>query len=131
MKNKSLKIIIIDDNITMTALLSTLLEMENFEVITINNIVNTNMNQTIKNHNPDAMIVDFHLSGLDGLEIVKAVKGDPLLQNIKVIVSSGANMYKESMEAGADYFIQKPYMPSELLSNIKLLTSQIGVKIDE
>ncbi|PKN85114.1 MAG: hypothetical protein CVU46_12140 [Chloroflexi bacterium HGW-Chloroflexi-8] len=126
MKNKSLKIIIIDDNIAMTTLLSTLLELENFEVITINNIFEKNMKQTIKYHNPDAMIIDFHISGSDRLEIVKTIKSDPSLHKIKVIVASGTNMYKESMRVGADYFIQKPFMPSELLNNLKLLTTQDG-----
>jgi len=131
MKNKSLKIIIIDDNITMTTLLSTLFEMENIEVIAINNIVETKMKQTIKNHHPDVMIIDFHLSGSDGLEIVKVIKDDPFLRKIKVIVASGSNMYKESMKVGADYFIQKPFMPSELLSKIRLLTTHNGDSIDE
>jgi CheY-like chemotaxis protein len=84
------------------------------------------MKQTIKYHNPDAMIIDFHISGSDRLEIVKTIKSDPSLHKIKVIVASGTNMYKESMRVGADYFIQKPFMPSELLNNLKLLTTQDG-----
>jgi DNA-binding response OmpR family regulator len=129
MKQPSRKIIIIDDNVSMASLLTTLLEMDNFEVSAINQFTESSIFETLKSKTPDAVIIDIHLRGVNGLEILRRMKTDPALKEIKAIVSSGENLYDEAIKSGADYFLLKPYMPSELLGSLKNLTGQNGGKI--
>ncbi|HOI42865.1 MAG TPA: response regulator [Elusimicrobiales bacterium] len=66
----------------------------------------------IKERTPRLIITDIMMPGITGMDICKAVKSDPALKHIKIIVVSGKSYEVERQRAlqfGADFFIQKPY----------------------
>jgi CheY-like chemotaxis protein len=91
-----LKVLLIEDDTTMLTLLRTLLRFEGYEVA--------------------QMEGDGHLDG-----IVEAIRKDKELQDIRVIMSSGIDFSQKCLEEGVDGFIQKPYMPEELIRKIREL----------
>jgi DNA-binding response OmpR family regulator len=113
------KIFLVDDDKNIRSLLTTLLEIEGFEVIKNLELSVDGVLQTVKSEGPDLVLLDVHLKGVDGIEILNAIRSDPSLDQIQVIMSSGMDLRRTCMDAGANGFLMKPYMPAELLEIIK------------
>ena len=111
------KVMLIEDDPTMINLLSTLLEMEDFEVVKLARF--DAVLDEIKKEMPDIVLMDVHLNDSDGLAFCAEIRGDAQLAKMKVIMSSGMDRKYESIQAGADAFLLKPYMPDELTAKIK------------
>ncbi|MCL5008634.1 MAG: response regulator [Candidatus Marsarchaeota archaeon] len=87
----------------------------------------------IKMEKPDLVVLDLNLPGMDGLEICKRIKKDALLKDTIVIIVSAmdatSNRFK-GIKYGADYYIRKPFEPSELRSLVKIFLKKKGKKFD-
>jgi DNA-binding response OmpR family regulator len=59
---------------------------------------------------PHLIILDVFIDGVDGREICKILKKDPVTKDIPVLMLSAKKDVEHSaMEAGADYFMEKPF----------------------
>jgi CheY-like chemotaxis protein len=71
----------------------------------------------IREHKPDLAILDVSMPELSGLEVCRAVRDDPTIGDIRILLLS-ASVDETSQEtglgAGADYFLAKPFSPREL-----------------
>jgi sigma-B regulation protein RsbU (phosphoserine phosphatase) len=77
---------------------------------------------------PHIAILDWMMPGLSGLEVCRAIREDPDLASIKVILmtaKSGFDNASEAADAGVDHFLTKPIMPRQLST----LVSQIVVEL--
>ena len=77
---------------------------------------------TIKAQMPRLIVTDIMMPGITGMDICKAVKSDPALKHIKIIVVSGKSYQVEKQRAfqfGADFFLQKPYNVETFSSTVK------------
>lgn len=115
------KIFIIDDDQTMVYLLSTLLEMEGFEVAEVQDW--KSIVETIRVERPDVVLMDYFLPDIDSLEVLSQLRAAPDLAGIRIVNSSGMDVSDQCIEAGADAFLLKPYTPEQL---IKVLRDIIG-----
>lgn len=107
---------IIEDDPTMIDLLSTLLEMEGFQPVKVQQF--DAVLAEIKRNKPDVVVMDVHLRDQNGLKILEALRADRSIKPVRVIMSSGMDWQRESLQSGADDFIMKPYMPEELIEKI-------------
>ena len=74
--------------------------------------------------NPDIILLDIQLPRLDGYEVCKAVKLDPTMSHIKVLMLSGMAQdsdWQKVQEAGADGYITKPFSSIELSEKVERL----------
>ncbi|MEM0074469.1 MAG: response regulator [Candidatus Micrarchaeaceae archaeon] len=89
--------------------------------------------ERIKYEKPDLVILDLMLPGADGLEICQAVKSDSALSDTVIIIVSAmdatSNRFK-GIKYGADYYIKKPFDPSELRSLVTIFLKKKGKKFD-
>jgi CheY-like chemotaxis protein len=72
--------------------------------------------------NPDLIVMDLSLPGLDGWEATRRLKADGRTRATPVIALTGhalAGHSKGAMDAGCDAFITKPCLPERLLEEIK------------
>jgi CheY-like chemotaxis protein len=113
------KILLVDDDKSIRSLLTTLLELEGYEVIKDFEMSVEGVLEKIRIENPDIILMDIHIKDVDGIEILKLVRLDPALSKIKIIMSSGLDLREKCIAEGANYFLMKPYMPVELLDIIK------------
>jgi two-component system response regulator TrcR len=113
------KVMLIDDNEVMNSLLSKLLEIEGFLPIINNNMEWNALSQMLQEEEPDALIMDVHLKDLDGIEIMRKIRLAANLKPIKVLMTSGSDMHEECLQAGADGFMAKPFMPADLINWLK------------
>ncbi|MCC7367871.1 MAG: response regulator [Chloroflexi bacterium] len=71
----------------------------------------------IKEHRPRIVILDWMMPKLSGVEVCRAIRADPDLAGIQIIVMTartGFDSENEALEAGVDHFIAKPLMPRQL-----------------
>ncbi len=118
------KVMLVEDDPTMFDLLKTLLSLEGFEIAVPSG--NPDILAEVRAQVPDLMLIDVHLRLEDGQEIsgfdlLKQIRQDPALKHTRVLMSSGIDFRLRSAKEGADGFIHKPYMPDELINQLKAL----------
>jgi len=120
------RIMLIEDDDTMRHLLQTLLELEGYEVI---QPVTTNEEFLLKSvyeKKPDALLLDVHLKGINGINILTTLRADAEMNSLVIIMTSGMDMTKECTQNHADGFLLKPYMPDELLKILRGKLNPVG-----
>lgn len=116
----SQKVLLIEDDTTMLSLLRTLLGMEGFDVAALE--FDTDLDSIlafIRAEQPEAVLMDVNLRQVNGIELLKAIRKDELVHSTRVIMTSGMDVGDRCLEQGADAFILKPYMPDELIQQIR------------
>ena len=72
--------------------------------------------------NPDCIVLDILLPGMDGLEVLRKLKSDPLSKKIPVIMTTAKGDESDvvaGLELGADDYVVKPYSPKVLTARIR------------
>lgn len=73
---------------------------------------------------PALVILDLRLPGMDGFKVCRTVRADPAFKNLKILAISGVGVEeakRQILEAGADYFMPKPFGPEELAERLKAM----------
>jgi len=113
---KMKKIVLIEDDETMSTLLSTLLGMENFNVIPLNILNENAIVEKIDHEHPDALLLDVHLKGGNGISILSKLRNNPSTKDLIILMTSGMDLSEDCIKVGANGFLLKPYMPDELIN---------------
>ncbi len=112
------KILVVDDDADILALVNMSLSMNGFSVEAISNW--ESINHTIVRFVPDLILLDVSLGGADGREICKKLKLVKETQHIPVILfSANIEMEKSIHDCNAQGFISKPYDLPYLLQTIR------------
>lgn len=109
------RILLLEDDPTMLPLLSRVLILEGFSTILPQVDREQDILQTIKVEKPDAIFMDVHLGDIDGIDLLKMIREDRVIFGSKILMTSGLELRHECMGAGADGFLMKPFVPSELV----------------
>jgi len=117
--NQKLKITLIEDDPSMVSLHSTLLSMEGYIVSTPHNHHKKSVLQSILLERPQIALIDVNLALGNGLDLARSIRLEPQIKSMCILMTSGLYLEKESLQAGADGFIQKPFMPDELLKLVQ------------
>jgi DNA-binding response OmpR family regulator len=117
MEKRNPRILIVEDNPDILELYMIMLRHNNYEVLGKDS--GEEIEPVIRNFVPDLIILDMLLSGLDGLNVCKQIKHDSSTNHIPVImVSAHASGLEKSTEAGADFFIAKPFDMATFLNTV-------------
>lgn len=111
------KILIADDDTVMLDLLTTLMELEGNEVVTVTRP--EDIVPAAKTAAPSLILLDYHLAGGDAMTPLLELKQDEGLHTIPVLVTSGMDREIACRNAGADGFMLKPFRPAQLLDQIR------------
>lgn len=113
------KILLVDDEVDILEFLKYNLEQEGFEVL-----VSTNGKDALKKifQNPDLIVLDIMMPGMDGFELYQQIKNNKSTQDIPIIfltAKSGETDEIKGLDLGASDYIQKPISPKKLIARIK------------
>jgi len=112
------KILLIDDDPDVRAVMSILLQKEGYQVDTASR--REEALQKLQNEIPSLILLDVLLSGADGRELCREIKSQPHTRNIPVIFFSGHPSAAQQFRSyGADDFIAKPFQTPALLEKLQ------------
>ena len=77
--------------------------------------------QTISREKPDLIVLDLELPDQDGVEVIKAIRVDPSLLRLPIIILSARATESDrlfGLDSGADDYIAKPFNPRELTARV-------------
>lgn len=71
-------------------------------------------------YKPDLIFLDIWMPGINGKEVTKILKREPLTSKIPIVIVSALNDTKKiAQEVGADGYLEKPFDMDELLGVVK------------
>ena len=116
------KILIVDDDDDIRHLLKYNLEKSGF----ITNVAENGLEclEMVKSYNPDLILLDVMMPGMDGIEVCERIKSDPQNKNIFIcFLTARSEDYSQiaGLEAGGDDYVSKPIKPKVLVSRINAL----------
>ena len=126
--NKPL-ILIVEDDAAVRNLIATTLEMQNYKYLTAGTGQQAVM--AAASQNPDIMLLDLGLPDMDGVEIIKKVRG---WSNMPIIVISARSEDRdkiEALDAGADDYLTKPFSVEELLARLRVTQRRLSYMTTE
>ena len=119
------QILVIDDDVAITELMSMLLKTHGFDVITCNSGADgVKMAETNK---PDAILLDLMMPDVDGWQVCKSIRA---FSNTPILVLSAINdprMVASVLDAGADDFLVKPVPSGVLVAHIRKMVRRTEV----
>jgi DNA-binding response OmpR family regulator len=71
---------------------------------------------------PDVIVLDIMMPGMDGLEVCRKIRAIPALANSYVILLTALGLQSDrqaGMAAGANYYMVKPFLPTDLIMLIE------------
>ena len=114
------RVLVVDDNADMAEYLSRLLRDRGCDVMTASD--GRVALDLVRTWLPDLVISDVMMPGLDGFEMMAALRADERTRTIQVILLSaraGEEARVEGVSAGADDYIVKPFSARELLTRVQ------------
>ena len=116
-----MKVLIVDDALTVRTMIRNILESEGFDVYEAENgaIALDAIKETI---DFDIILLDWEMPEMDGLSFLVQVRKNKLVPNTKIIMLTSLNKMTnilKAMDAGADEYIMKPFTPDVVLEKIQ------------
>jgi DNA-binding response OmpR family regulator len=114
------KVILVEDDASMQAVLRTLLEIEGFQVVTAPILQNQQeLVRFIMDEKSDVILLDVYLRDSSGIDLLRELRKDRDFAATRVIMTSGMAVKERCLAAGADGFLLKPFMPDELIEKLR------------
>lgn len=121
------KILAVDDEESILRLLTFNLEQAGYEVIEARDGIEAR--EKIRNENPDLVILDVMLPGLDGLSLCRQLRKEDNDVPILMLTARGDEIDKIfGLEMGADDYVTKPFSPRELVARVNALLRRAGLR---
>ena len=124
-----MKIVVADDDRQILGALRIILTARGYDVVVAPDGKQA-LDRVIDGH-PDLVILDLGMPGLDGLQVIEAIRG---WSTVPILVISGRTDSAEKVEAldkGADDYVTKPFATDELLARIRALVRRTPTAEDE
>jgi len=126
--DKDMKILIVDDFSTMRRIIKNLLRELGFT-----NTIEADDGQTalpkLQEGGIDFLVTDWNMPGMTGLELLKAVRADPNLSNLPILMVTAEAKREQiivAAEAGVNGYIIKPFTAATLKEKIGKIFDRIS-----
>lgn len=127
----SFNVLIVDDSAAMRAVIRKIIAISGFRLDQCFEAANgREALDRLKCHWVDVILSDINMPEMNGMELLEALKGDPLYRSIPAIIVStdgSAERMTDALQAGAREFIKKPFLPEEIR---RVLYNVMGVGSD-
>jgi phosphate regulon transcriptional regulator PhoB len=116
----AIKVLVVDDEKDILELVRYHLEKEGYQYLQAPD--GPTAIRLIQTHQPDLLILDLMLPGLDGLEVCRQLRRDAATARLPVIMLTAKAEEVDrvvGLEVGADDYVVKPFSPRELVARVK------------
>jgi two-component system KDP operon response regulator KdpE len=119
------QVVVVDDEPQILRALRINLRARGYDVLTAG--TGKDALAVVAGHHPDLVILDLGLPDLDGVEVIRGLRG---WTNVPIVVLSGRTDSADkvdALDAGADDYVTKPFGVDELLARMRAVTRRSGV----
>ncbi len=114
------RILVVEDNEDLAFGLQNNLEIEGYEVEVARD--GTTGLERARSGHPDLLILDLMLPGLDGLRVLRTLRGEGLDLPVLILTAKGEEADKvQGFRTGADDYVTKPFGVLELIARVRAL----------
>jgi CheY-like chemotaxis protein/class 3 adenylate cyclase len=115
---RAARILVVDDTPTNVRLLDALLTPRGYTVVAVES--GAEALSLLEEEHPDLILLDILMPGMDGYEVCRRVRANPVTAHLPVIMitASETRQKVKALEAGADDFVVKPFDKAELLARV-------------
>jgi signal transduction histidine kinase len=128
-RSEGRRILLADDNADLRSYIGRLLTERGHEVEAV--VDGVEALHSARARRPDLLITDVMMPRLDGFSLLRALRADPELRDLPVIVLSaraGEEAKVEGLDAGADDYLIKPFSARELLARTSTVTAMASLR---
>ena len=118
----SKKVLIVDDEPNIAISVEFLMRREGFEVLVAHD--GEEGLARIRSDRPDLVVLDIMMPKLDGFEVCRAVRADPALAGVRILMLTAkgrAAEIEKGLALGAEAYIPKPFSTRDLVARVKEL----------
>lgn len=115
-------VLVADDDPDILLLMTLTLERDGYAVVAAKDGLSAL--QTAVERVPHLVLLDLMMPGLDGYEVTRRLRGEPLTTDLPIVIVTAAaeeHQAARALEAGADAYMKKPFSPRELLAKTSAL----------
>lgn len=121
--NNALRILIVDDSSEFVSTLKDVINSIDDDIVIDTASNGFAAGSKIHNFNPDIILMDIRMPGIDGIEVCRFIKETPATRSIRVIAMTGFpgnGAIEAVINAGAEKCLTKPFGAEELMSALNL-----------
>jgi putative two-component system response regulator len=121
-KRRAPRILVVDDQPSIAGLMSQLLSVRGYDVITAENVEQAETE--VRRQLPDLILSDVMMPGKSGYDLCRSLKENSATRLIPFVLITGLTDSSDKVrgiEAGADDFLNKPVLAEELIARVKSL----------
>ncbi len=119
------RVLVADDDNDILLLVTTRLRRDGFEVTAARD--GDEALALARAERPRVAVLDIGMPGLDGLEVLAAIRADERLRDVRVLLLTAKAQesdVRRGYAAGADAYVRKPFSPSELSMRVRKLIDE-------
>ena len=121
-------ILVVDDEPQITRVLKTTLSSQGYGIRTASD--GEQALDEMKGWSPDLVITDLRMPKMDGLQLCRAIRAESRVPIIVLSVKGEEAIKVESLDAGADDYITKPFNVNELLARVRAALRRAAVPME-
>jgi DNA-binding response OmpR family regulator len=124
-RNTVARILVADDDVDIRELVEFKLSTLGHDVVAVSD--GQAAIEACQAQRPDLAVLDVMMPGVSGLDAIRAIRADPLLADLPVILLTARAQESDvetGFDSGADDYITKPFSPRELASRVQALLSR-------
>lgn len=124
------RVLVVDDEKSILKLVEYNLTQAGFEVITAEN--GHHAVELVRSDEPDLLILDLMLPGMDGLQVCKTLRSEGIHMPVIMLTARDDEIDRIlGLELGADDYVTKPFSPRELVARVRAVLRRLGQQNDD
>jgi DNA-binding response OmpR family regulator len=121
-------VLVVDDELKITRLLRDYLQQAGFRVLTAAD--GPSALATARAEQPDMIVLDLGLPGLDGLDVTRALRRSSDVPIIMLTARAEEADRIVGLELGADDYLVKPFSPKELVARVRAVLRRVDASVE-
>ncbi len=123
------RILVVDDEVALQETLAYTLQRQGYEVEVVGDGLSAL--RAAREHEPDLMILDIMLPGMDGFEVCRVLRQEMNLPILMLTARDDEIDRVVGLEVGADDYLTKPFSMRELLARVKAMLRRVRMMREE